>query len=112
MEPEPLRIEAEDEILEFDRQHAFLYTFMGANACYDHVFVVYDGEDGHAPSAEYIWSDNPVFPEASEYLFDNDFPLCLNGIKPSKQDREVWRWQHGLEEFDQMESFPEHWNNE
>lgn len=109
-EPDPLRL-TDDEGNEFlyDRQSAFLYTFMGRLSCYDHVFLLHYAEGDEVPTGTYVWSDDPLYDKVADYIQDNDFPQCLNGFKVSKQDKEIFRWNMGLEALDEAESFPSDW---
>lgn len=110
-EPEPLRIDTEDGTFEFDRKHAYLYTFIGELACYDHVFLLHEVEEGEeVPTAEYIWSDNEIYPLIAEYLKDNDFPQCINSPTVQKQDREVFSWHFGTDNL--PDTIPEHWTDD
>lgn len=117
-EPSFNMIDEEGEPREFDRHHAYLYTFIGEKAIYDHVFLLTDDPEDGIPTAHYLWKIqpgnleiDPLYEVAADYLKDNDFPCCLNGHSISQQDLEVFDWQFGVNELHDADTYPQDWND-
>ena len=107
---EPLRLVGENfECRTYDQDHAFLYTFAGELACYDHVFLLHDETETEVEHGRYIWKDDPAYEDASEHLLCNDFPVCLNFREVSDTDLDIFNWEFGLEEAAKVNSVPEDW---
>lgn len=107
----PLRIiTTNNERVEFDHERAYLYTYAGENACYNHVFLVFPETDRDNEHAVYVWQDDPLYKDASEHLLENGFQVALNLIRVSEQDRQFFDWHFGLEEFEKTDTYPEAWN--
>ena len=105
---QPLRIETDEGIVEFDKDNAELYQHVGEYACFDHVFLVYR-EEGESPTAEYLWRDDERYQEAVNHIQKWHYPQHLYLPTASEQDIAVWNWHHGIDYFNQQPSFPTHW---
>lgn len=103
-----------DEETEFDKEHAQLFTFIGEGAVHDHVFLLYEPEGGEDPTARWLWKINPQtlildpdYVDAYEHMMVNDYPAALNAFRVSEQDKRIFNWQFGIEEFHREDVFPE-----
>lgn len=103
-EPEfPLRIEGEK--FAATRENTILFTFMGFNACYDHIFVVMNEDP---PEAAYIWCSSPDYEEIANFMDDNDYTMHLNLPEAFGQDITVFE-RHHYSDVRRRKGYPKEW---
>lgn len=89
-----------EEEIEFDKDHAALYTFLGSNALYDHCFLVMDEEGEEEGTIEecglYIFrtANEKFYNECAEFLTKQKYPLHLNLPDISSMDVRMWEHVH------------------
>lgn len=77
------------EVFEAKRESAHLYTFLGKYALYNHVYC-FDIQDNEVQQAFYIFDFIQGFDELASYMVENDYPLMLNQLEPTKGDMEAY----------------------
>lgn len=87
-----------------------LYTFVGALACYNHVFFTERTEDdgGELVNYAYLFSSHPVYEDVAKFIIENDWPQNLNNWHIDDEDIQAFDVLHfhGVYEND---SFPVEW---
>lgn len=110
-EGEPrINLNVNEDTVEARRDNTTLYTFLGALALYNHIFVVTDEESQTSPGF-YIFADQPVFQEMAKYMFDTDYPMHLNMQEVAECDLNAYD-RHVEQMCQDVESgVPEDWND-
>ena len=93
--------------IEATRDNTMLYTYLGAQAIYNHIFVVKDDEGAQAGGA-YIFSDLPVFGEIRDYMQRNDFTQYLNMRDVAECDKQAYE-RHIKKLCGNLDTVPEEW---
>lgn len=90
------------------RDNTSLFTFLGAIACYDHVFVQTGDIEDNVMSGTYIFSTHPAFEKMSEYMVENDYPMHLNLQEAAECDRTAWE-RMVAQQCTDIDGVPEDW---
>jgi len=80
-----LRFDNDEEFIATPH-NAELYRYAGEMVSRSHVFLTRERE-GHRLMGSFIFSFSNVFPQLSQFLIDNDYPVHLNlqGVNPTDE---------------------------
>lgn len=89
-----------------DRYNSALYTFIGDNAMYDHVFFQQEGSEDSFGT--YIFRFNPAYARIRTYMTREHFPTHRNGVEVAECDVDAYNSavERLVEPFD---AIPEDW---
>jgi len=77
--------------IEVTKDMARLYTHLGHNALYDHIFIVVDQEESQGV---YIWAqeppENPAYPELAPTIVENECEMHVFIREASQYDKEAF----------------------
>lgn len=103
------------ERLRLTRENTGLWTFTGRNSMKNHVFVICEGGADHAedPTAHprmsnghYFFSQDPIFPDLTNYVIENRFYQVLNATNVGEFDDVAYFQTHFLTLMSTLEEGP------
>ena len=86
-----------------------LFTFMGALACYDHVFIAMEEPENNRVQGSYVFISNKMFGPLVEHILEHDYPLHLNLRQVAECDEEAYARMIHKEADDLDAGVPEDW---
>lgn len=95
---ENLRLPMDGEEVEFDREHAFVYEYLGKCALglplstYNHIFLAYQEECKDAMTGAYLFSYEEKYEEIVEFMVENDYPQHLKLPWVDAQCIDIFDW--------------------
>jgi len=107
--PENLVIALNGKDFELNRRNTSLFTFIGANACKDHIFIVLGENDDGTCEGTYIFQEfmEQGFIAIENHIIAHDFPQHLNLNDVSKIDEDAFERALSAEFNDLSDYIPE-----
>jgi hypothetical protein len=107
--PENLVIALNGVDFELTRQNTSLFTFIGANACKDHVFIVLSDNPDGTCEGTYIFQEfmEQGFIAIENHIIAHDFPQHLNLNEASQVDNDAFERALSSEFSDLTDFIPE-----
>ena len=96
--------------IEARRDNTTLFTFLGKLALYDHVFIHTGDTEDDVAKGMYIFNQNEVYDQMSEYMWENDYPMHINLPEVAQCDLDAFdNMVHKDVEQDLESGIPEEW---
>lgn len=89
-----------------------LFTYLGRLACYDHVFIQTGDEDDATMVGTYVFNTHPVYPEMTQFMLENNYPMVLNRIEVPDCDVDAWQRMVAQQTDDLEGGIPDSWLSE
>lgn len=68
-----------------------LFTFAGAAAMYNHVFLTLEEVEENHMRGTYIFSENSGYVAIATYILEHNYPAHLNMLEAAECDQQAWR---------------------
>jgi hypothetical protein len=114
MENEPkdtMDIQLNGEPFEVNRRNTSLFTFIGANACKDHVFIVLEDNADGTVEGTHIFEADPnlvdAYTELAGHIQEHDYPMHLNLNDVSQIDEDAFEAMLSRQFLDLSDYVPE-----
>lgn len=76
------------------RHNMSLFTFIGEQALFNHVFLETEELTDNEYSGKYVFADHRHYSELVEFIFEHDFPMHLNGTEVPLCDKQAYGTCH------------------
>jgi len=87
------------------RHNTAMFTFLGDLACYDHVFICVNEEEG---SGAYLFKNQQIWRDLAGFIMENQFPMHLNLPEVAECDVDAFNGTF-YGDIRHMDSFPADW---
>lgn len=102
-----LRLNIDGDEVHAHRFNTALFTFAGNLACYNHIFITRETDEGR-DVGNYIFASAEPFKDIVEFLETEEFPQHRNLTHVADCDRQAFENSHFLS-FRGQEGFPVEW---
>lgn len=128
MDDKALELKFNGELYVAGRENTMLFTFFGALATFNHVYLLPVQGEGQVVGG-YVWNDHNTYQPIVDFIQAYNLPQILNSNKVSKGDRDAYKEAHpsglwlpgdridlpkagykDLEDLYFTDSFPEDWD--
>lgn len=107
-EPDSVELLIGETTFNMNRHNTSLFTFLGALATHDHIFLVHEQEETRAYGT-YVWNYNEHYQALAEFIMEHDFPAHLNMLAVGQCDLDAYDNAIRLAAADIEEGWPEEW---